>query len=82
MTDHDHMEYMIGKHRVAMTADQASLWNTQASLWNDSDSFRKEDYAGALIFLGNHWLPFDVAFESWTLMDEIEDERAIPAPFP
>jgi hypothetical protein len=73
MTDHDHIEHRIGKHRVWMTRKQASLWNS-------GNAFRKEDFIGALIHLGGYELPFVAALGSWTLMCEIEDEPAIPVP--
>jgi hypothetical protein len=71
MSDHDHIEHRIGKHRVWMTRQQAELWNS-------GNPFRKEDYIGALIHLGGYELPFVATLGSWTLMCEIEDEPAVP----
>jgi hypothetical protein len=71
VTDLDHVEHRIGKHRVWMTRQQASLWNS-------SNPFRRADYVGALIHLGGYELPFDAALGSWTLLCEIADEPAVP----
>jgi hypothetical protein len=71
VTDHDHIEHRIGKHRVWMTAKQAELWNS-------CNPFRREDFIGALIHLGGYELPFAAALGSFTLMCEIEDAPAVP----